>query len=362
MRVGGMQTLGLAMKGQDGRNYMFRGVDKDLTHIVPEEFQVPESKRRADSVHRKRNLMRRTPVTTFIFILAVTRVSFTDEKDHHVVSSPNNEASNEVQVFPVPTHRDLYGDLSTSMEIDINDLRAPDAKSRDQLERSSSEERLDPGFANFHRAIGYNFTKGLFAKDNLKPFIIGSLATLAMIPLDDEVSDHFQGKSEELGDAGQIIGYAGVAAVTGGVLLATPFVKGDRYRAFSFTLAQSIIVNNALVFSLKYAVSRTRPNEENNQSFPSGHTSNTVALATVLNHYYGKKIGIPLYIVAGLVGLSRIEKGKHFPSDVVFGATLGYVSARAAIRGTKHYASERQWALMPSVGRNHAALCFYLEF
>ncbi len=39
MRVGGMQTLGLAMKGQDGRNYTFRGVDKDLTHIVPEEFQ-----------------------------------------------------------------------------------------------------------------------------------------------------------------------------------------------------------------------------------------------------------------------------------------------------------------------------------
>ncbi len=313
-------------------------------------------------LNHRSNLMRRTPLAYFIFILAVTRVSFASEKDKLVALSPEGEASKGVQVFTIPTHLDLYGDLSTGLEIDINDLQAPDAKSRDQLERSSSEERLDPGFANFHRAIGYNFTKGLFAKDNLKPFIIGSLATLAMIPLDDEVSDYFQGKSEELGDAGQVIGLAAVAAVTGGVLLATPFTESQKYRAFSFTLAQSIIVNNALVFSLKYAVSRTRPNEENNQSFPSGHTSNTVALATVLNHYYGKKIGIPLYIVAGLVGLSRIEKGKHFPSDVVFGATLGYVSARAAIRGTKYYASERQWALMPSVGRNHAALYFYLEF
>jgi hypothetical protein len=39
MRVGGMQTLGLAMKGQDGRDYTFRGVDKGVTGIVPEEFQ-----------------------------------------------------------------------------------------------------------------------------------------------------------------------------------------------------------------------------------------------------------------------------------------------------------------------------------
>ena len=36
MRVGGMQTLGLALAGQDGRSYTFRGVDKALTEILPE--------------------------------------------------------------------------------------------------------------------------------------------------------------------------------------------------------------------------------------------------------------------------------------------------------------------------------------
>jgi len=35
-RVGSMQTLGLAMKGNDGRNYTFRGIDKDITDILPE--------------------------------------------------------------------------------------------------------------------------------------------------------------------------------------------------------------------------------------------------------------------------------------------------------------------------------------
>jgi hypothetical protein len=38
MRVGGRQTLGLAMKGADGRDYTFRAVDKGVGGLVPEEF------------------------------------------------------------------------------------------------------------------------------------------------------------------------------------------------------------------------------------------------------------------------------------------------------------------------------------
>ncbi len=37
-RVGGQQTHGLAMKGADGRDYTFRGLDKDPTEILPPEF------------------------------------------------------------------------------------------------------------------------------------------------------------------------------------------------------------------------------------------------------------------------------------------------------------------------------------
>ncbi|TDI46459.1 MAG: hypothetical protein E2P02_05040 [Acidobacteria bacterium] len=38
-RVGGNETLGLAMKGQDGLSYTFRAVDKNLSGIVPSEFK-----------------------------------------------------------------------------------------------------------------------------------------------------------------------------------------------------------------------------------------------------------------------------------------------------------------------------------
>jgi len=39
MRVGGMQTLGLALKGADGRSYTFRSIDKDPTSFLPPSFQ-----------------------------------------------------------------------------------------------------------------------------------------------------------------------------------------------------------------------------------------------------------------------------------------------------------------------------------
>ncbi len=39
MRVGGMQTLGVALKGADGRSYTFRGVEKDPKTFLPQSFQ-----------------------------------------------------------------------------------------------------------------------------------------------------------------------------------------------------------------------------------------------------------------------------------------------------------------------------------
>lgn len=39
MRVGGQQSKGLALKGADGRDYTFRGVDKDPSSVLPEDLQ-----------------------------------------------------------------------------------------------------------------------------------------------------------------------------------------------------------------------------------------------------------------------------------------------------------------------------------
>jgi len=194
-----------------------------------------------------------------------------------------------------------------------------------------------PRFRDFGRVLGYNFTKGLFSRQNLKPLLIGSAATLAIVPLDRRISDAVRGDSAELGTSGNIIGSAtAVASLTGGLLVAVPMTKSVRYRSFVFSETQALALTNVQVFALKLIVRRTRPDASNNNSFPSAHAANMFALATVTSHYYGKKVGIPLYIVACLVAVSRVERGSHFPSDVIFGATLGYISGLTAIRGTEH--------------------------
>jgi len=213
-----------------------------------------------------------------------------------------------------------------------------------------------PAFSDFFRAVPDTFTHGLFAPDQAAPAAIGMAASAGLVPFDRDLSDAVRGDAPGLGDAGQHAGgAAAIASVTGGLLLAVPFTDNARYRAFAFSLGQAMIVNNAILLSIKLVVRRERPDGENTRSFPSGHAANTFVLAGVASHYYGWKAGVPLYALSTLVALSRVEKGQHFPSDVVFGATLGYLSARAGVRSAER-AAARRWTLVPSAGPSGAAL------
>jgi membrane-associated phospholipid phosphatase len=60
-------------------------------------------------------------------------------------------------------------------------------------------------------------------------------------------------------------------------------------------------------------------------SFPSGHTTASFAVASVIATQFrdSKWIPITAYSVAGLAGLSRIYDNKHWLTDVVAGATIG---------------------------------------
>jgi membrane-associated phospholipid phosphatase len=59
--------------------------------------------------------------------------------------------------------------------------------------------------------------------------------------------------------------------------------------------------------------------------FPSGHTSAAFAVAAVFaGRYRSGWVGWAAYGVAGIIGLSRMSARAHYPSDVFFGAALGY--------------------------------------
>lgn len=68
-------------------------------------------------------------------------------------------------------------------------------------------------------------------------------------------------------------------------------------------------------------------------SFPSGHTMAAFALYASLAFYTTKRwVALGLFILAFLVGYSRMYLSQHFLVDVIFGAILGCVAAIAGLR------------------------------
>jgi hypothetical protein len=87
--------------------------------------------------------------------------------------------------------------------------------------------------------------------------------------------------------------------------------------------------------ALKLAFNRQFPSKtgggqfwEGGRSFPSGHSATSFAFAAVIAHRYPRNPWVKwgAYALATGVSLSRYPAKKHFPSDILIGATLGYVT------------------------------------
>lgn len=104
-------------------------------------------------------------------------------------------------------------------------------------------------------------------------------------------------------------------------------------------LLVSLLINNMI---LKNLVARVRPYETIegltalipkpwDYSFPSGHTGSSFASAWVFYRKLPKRFGIPALVLAGLIGLSRLYLGVHYPTDVLFGVIGGIISGLIAV-------------------------------
>jgi len=172
---------------------------------------------------------------------------------------------------------------------------------------------------------------GVFHKDNLVPLLAGSTATGVASIWDEDVR-----REAVANDWGESLETAGgpiwSSVFVAGMFTAGRLSHGTRFRAMTYDMLDATIVNVAYTELIKVTVGRERPNGQDEKSFPSGHTSNAFALAAVAERHYGWKLGVPAYLVAGVVGASRIQQDKHYLSDVVAGATLGYIVGRTVVR------------------------------
>jgi len=88
-------------------------------------------------------------------------------------------------------------------------------------------------------------------------------------------------------------------------------------------LTEGLLLTYGLTGAMKLASGRTRPDGSNTLSFPSVHSSGTACAAVILWDSYGPGAGIPAATVAVFTALTRVTLGKHYPSDVIAGATIG---------------------------------------
>lgn len=198
---------------------------------------------------------------------------------------------------------------------------------------------LSPGdgrrtLRRFGSNLGRNFV-GTFASDSLRPLALGAAIAGAGSLLDGPTERFFEGRARapQLGSTGHTLGGASVMGPAVGLLFVAGRGSRDpRFRSATYDLAQATIVTQSYATALKLSIGRTRPDGSNDLSFPSGHTANAFALATVTSHHYGTRAGIVAFGAAGLIGVSRMERNVHHLSDVLAGAALGYAVGRTVVR------------------------------
>ncbi|MFQ5916076.1 MAG: phosphatase PAP2 family protein [Nitrospinota bacterium] len=124
------------------------------------------------------------------------------------------------------------------------------------------------------------------------------------------------------------------------LLTALTTSSGDDPKNWAYWKAKGIgvesvayIVTSEATGLIKDATDRTRPDGSNNRSFPSGHSSLAFSFATLANRNLNSiplpdEVRLPLQVgnilLATSVAWARVEGRKHFPSDVLAGAALGY--------------------------------------
>lgn len=230
-----------------------------------------------------------------------------------------------------------------------------------------------PGFREDLGDLSNSIRGGLgqsFSRKNLVYLGLGTSLILATYAQDDRIGAFFERnhplrRVSRIGDISGTVLNSGIPAI--GVYCVGRLSEDGELTELGKIMFATSMVKWWLSLGLICSVRRERPETENlsvfeggKASFPSGHVAGGFATATVLNEFYGPKIGIPAYLFAGFVGLARLEDNKHYASDVVGGAVVGTLTALAVSRATR-----TRWARIsaaPVVEEKRAGLVLVYQF
>ena len=119
----------------------------------------------------------------------------------------------------------------------------------------------------------------------------------------------------------------------------TAYALGNRaWTAVCVAMLIALLLGSTANRVIKIAAGRSRPSVTEDagwkglrwtskyNSFPSGHTASSTSFFATL-YFARRRIGRWLLVIPALIAFSRMYVGAHYLSDVVFGATIGVVTA-----------------------------------
>jgi len=193
----------------------------------------------------------------------------------------------------------------------------------------------------FFAALGHNLVDDVkhIPRRNSAYWLAGGTAlALAVHPQDGEINRHFLGS--DTADAffapGKFIGNTAVVlGASFGTYFAGRTMAKPRLQHLGMDEIEGVILAEGISEGAKQIFRRDRPtNPDGTQasggySLPSGHATVTFTAATILQQHLGYKAGIPTYLIASYVAMSRLHDNRHYASDVIAGATTGIIIGRS---------------------------------
>lgn len=136
------------------------------------------------------------------------------------------------------------------------------------------------------------------------------------------------------------------------ILISLLLIISKKYRKIGILTLSALILNTILGEGiLKHIIERPRPfttyenlhiiiTKPSSYSMPSGHASASFAAAFMLSYFF-KNIKGYIFALAALIAFSRLYLLVHYPSDVLCGILLGYISYLIVIKVYENFIRPR---------------------
>ena len=267
-------------------------------------------------------------------------------------------ALNSLAVFAKPDRIEAYSDSALDMYSTLSglDLSVPQAP-------------VEPKIQFGKTPYQHPHTKSYFVPFKLDATELTKIAAASTVAVmvfanDKEIMDFTQANKNDITDNLAVVGEAfgsewGAGAAAAGIIVGI-VMKNQEIQHVSIMAAKALIVSGLATRALKTSITRTRPNNtenpyefdagDDNHSFPSGHTTQAFALATVIaeaGKKHNKFIPILAYSMAAIAGWSRTNDKAHWASDVIIGGLIGHLIAKNMMNADL---TKKGFMIVPHIG------------